>query len=572
MSENVKKNTEKMDAVEKDGKTMNITSQKLAVIITAAILALAIITLGVVSLVSAIVNDKGFDYLKSDLSKYIEFNGDYKNFEVNIDLAKARDIDVDVTILNMLCEDKPETTWHSGEYILSSHQIRPGDVVVIWYRGYILDNDGNPIEVDGMSNFGNESAAELEIGGNSFVPGFELDLVGVNTGDYNKFEKITSGSVKDGQVVYVSYSRLDFAEDNTSTQTSKTNVRIDLSDETIDEKYGQGFRDKLLSLVIGTKTDFNTKIGNKSVSYKDLTVSFATECESNPIKVECYFPYDYSNKELRNEDAIFEVYVEKVKSYYKETPEFTDEYLKGKIESGDLTVTLEDLEKHEGATLVEKYRAYATDLLDKIYEEEYVSYVEEAVWDYYESIAKAKKYPKIKVDEMYNSYLNELQDLYNTNQGQIYDSLTGQYKTYSTLGEYATAYFNLDKTQTWQEYLQSLSEKLVLERMVLYYLIRTENLVPNISVVEDEKAKIKQEYLDEYIAQYLDYYNKTEADYTAEEFEQLKADRANEIFSYYDDAHFEERAYYGILARELVKWPSVKTLDERRAYPVGENK
>ncbi len=75
------------------------------------------------------------------------------------------------------------------------------------------------------------------------------------------------------------------------------------------------------------------------------------------------------------------------------------------------------------------------------------------------------------------------------------------------------------------------------------------------------------EYLDAYVDQYLEYYGKSEDDYTAEEFEQMKAERAEEIFSYYDDAHFTERAYYNFAAETLIKWPTVKTLDDRRAYP-----
>lgn len=557
MSETIKKTVNNEEVKPK------LTEKKLAIIITASVLALAVLTLTIVLTVSAIVNDSGFDYLKSDLSKYVEFSEDYKNFEVNVDIAKPRDIDVDVTILNMICEDKDEKALYEGNYVTSAITITPGDVVLIWYRGYIFDENGDPVEVDGMSNFTGSSPAELEIGGNGFVPGFELDLVGVNTGDYNKFEKITSGKVNAEQVVYISYTLTEFGE--TTKKTTKSGVRVDLSSDSVDEIFGNNFKEKLCTLNVGDKIDYNTKIGDVSVSYNNLTVDFVTECESNPIMVECYFPYDYSKADLRNEDAVFEVYVEKVKVY--NTPEFNDEYLKKKIEDGDVTFTLDDLNEFEGATLVEKYRAYAENLMQDIYETQYDAYVESAIWSHYAKVAKAKKYPKIKVDEMYNSYVSELQDQFAANNGAIYDSTTGQYKTYETVEAYATAYFGLSSDQSWQDYIYSMAEQFVLERLVLYYIIRTENLVPTKDELNAEIEEIKKEYLDEYIAQYLEYNGKTEADYTEEEYKKFTEERAQEIFGYYDEAHFVERAYYSIAAKTMIKWPTVITLDEGSARP-----
>lgn len=558
-----------------------ISPKKLVIIITAAIVGLALLVLGIVSIVNYVKNDSGFNYLKSDLTKYIEFTGDYKNFDLNIDIAEPRDIDIDVTIINMLCEDKPAKPWLKES--TANFTIKPGDVVYIWYRGYLLDDEGNPIEVAGMSNFASSTPHALEIGSNGFVPGFELDLVGKKTGDSGKFEKITSGTGDSGSVAYVSFTKTTFKDDGTSNKTTGSSVRIDLSDTTVDEKYGEGFTEKIKSIIIGTKVEFKSKIDGKDVTYTDLTVDFVTNCEKDaekgPIKVNCYFPYDYSNNtDLRNEDAVFEVYIEKADFYYEEMPEFNDEYLKKKIEDKDIAVTVEKLEEYEGETLVDKYRAYAKELMQKIYEAEYDSLVETAIWEHYAEIAKVKKYPTSKVDETYFDYAGELQNLYMSNGGRIYNQYTGSYDTHDTFNAYANAYLGITSYSeyyyygetAWQYAVYDMAEDFVKERLILYYIMRYENIMPSKEALAEEVELIKDEYLEEYIDQYLENESKTEADYPGEKWDEFKAERAKEIFSYYDDAHFEERAYYSLAAEAIIEWPNVITLDERRAYPVEE--
>ena len=554
----------------------NLTPKKLAIIITASVVVLALLVLGIVLIVNYVKNDSGFNYLKSDLSKYIEFTDDYKNFELNIDIAEPRDIDIDVTILNMLCEDKPEKAWLKGSN--ANLTIKPGDVVYIWYRGYLVSDDGEKIEVDGMSNFGGSEPYALEIGGNGFIPGFELGLWGKNTHDGVKFEKITKGLAGDGSVVYVSFTKNVVDSEGKTVKTTGNSERIDLSDSSVDEKYGEGFVEKIKTLTIGSKVEFKTNIDGNEATYTDLVVDFVTNCEGDEdklLKVNCYFPYDYNNAELRNEDAVFEVYIEKADFYYETMPEFNDEYLNKKIEDKEISVTVEKLNEYEGETLVDKYRAYAKELMQKLYEAEYESLVNTAVWEYYAKIAKVKKYPVSKVDEVYYDYVNELYNLYTSNGGRIYNSYYGSYDTYDTFEKYANAYLGINSSSpyyyygdtAWQYEVYDMAEDFVRERLILYYVLRSENLLPSKETLKAEVEIIKQEYLDEYIAQYLENEDKTEEDYTEEEFEQFKDERAKEIFSYYDDAHFEERAYYGIATDTLITWPTVITLDQRSAYP-----
>ena len=559
------------------------STKKLAIVITAAIVALALLILGVVALVNFIKRDAGFSYTRSNLNKYITFTSDYKNFELNIDIAKPRyDLDIDISILNMLCDDKPSKAYLKGS--TANMKINPGDVVYIWYRGFLLDENGEPtIEVDGMSNFTQSSAHALEIGSNGFVPGFEYSLVGKKTGDSDKFEKITSGAVKDATVAYVSFTKQSFNADGTiNKSTTSSPERIELSDEKVDEKYGEGFLEQINKLLVGVKLEeFKTKINDKDVQYTDLKVDFVTTCEKDDVPtltVECYFPYDYSNTELRNEDAVFEVYIEKIDCYYVNTPVFDDDYLKKKIEDKDLAITLETLEEYEGESLVDKFRAYSKELLDTIYETEYKQLVEEAIWEHYSNISVVKKYPTIKVEEAYLNYENELRNLFLNNGGQIYNSYTGSYDSYTTLDTYANAYLGINSsseyyvygTEAWKYAILDMAESFVKERLVLFYVLRDSGIIPDKKAVAAEVEIIKQEYVEEYINQYLSNEKKTREDYTDAEWEKFKKDRTNEVLSYYDKSHFEERAYYGLTSHIIIEWPTVITLDNRRAYPVNQ--
>ena len=558
----------------------NLSVKKLAIIITASVVALVLLVLGIITTVNYIKNDEGFDYLKSNLDNYIEFTEDYRNFDLNIDIARPRPIDIDITILNMLREDKPTTAWLKGSR--ANLPIRAGDVVYIYYRGYLVDAEGNKTEKDGMCNFSDASPYGLEIGSNGFVPGFELNLAGHMTNDSVKFEKITSGSAANGTVAYVSYKKVTTNENNTTSTTTisaNTPKRIDYSAENIATLYGEGFLETVKGLTIGTPStgEFKTQVDGKDVTYTDITVQYVTNCEGegNFIEVSCYFPYDYGNADLNNKDAIFEVYVQYADFYYPMDAEvkFTDEYLTKKIEDGDLAVTVEKLNEYPGDTLVDKYRAYATELMDELYETEKKSMIESAIWERYSSIAKIKKYPTAKVDEIYYDYANEINNLYITNGGRIYNSYYGSYDTYDTLNAYANAYLGIDSYSEWYAYgetawqysLYDMAKDFVKERLVLYYVMREANILPTKDQLAEKVETIKQEYLDEYIQQYLDNEGKTKDDYTAEEWEKFEKLRALEIFSYYDENHFEERAYYTFAAETLITWPNVKTLDDPAA-------
>ncbi|MBR4835541.1 MAG: FKBP-type peptidyl-prolyl cis-trans isomerase [Clostridia bacterium] len=565
MSENKKIKTPETNK-ENTAKKFNISESKLALVITAGILVLAILVSSIIALISAIRNDAWFNYLKSDLDKYVEVNGDYKDFTVNLDIAKPKDIEVDVAVMSLRNSNKDSAKWReitSG----SKFTLGVGDAVDIYYRGYLLDEDGKEIVVDGMSNFGDANPYTLVLGSGSFVPGFELNMVGLNIEDTNIFTTIKEGKPFVNQIAYVSYTRT--IDGDANSKVTVTNARIDLSRDDIDAEYGENFKSTILGLDIGTKVSLPSKLDGKDYFYTDLVVNFVTVCETKHFTVECYFPYDYTKENLRNETAYFEVYVNKVVDY-TDVPEFDDEFINKLTQEEKLGVTLDVLNTFEGANLVEKYYAYANKTLMDAYEEEYKTLLREEIVAYYRTVFKGVKYPASKVEEIYNEYYASVSDSYNTNGGKITNSY-GSSTTYDTLDKYAVAYLGLQTGTNWKNYLISLAQDAVKERYMMFYILRAENLIPSDADFEKKVTEVTNTIVDEYVEYCMNYEGKTKDSFKTEaEYQEYYNNCRKQVLANYDKTYFEESAYFEILMESATKWPKVVTLDERRAYPVSK--
>ncbi len=543
-------------------------------IVTSALLAVAFI----VGLIFIIIDhtkkeeDKNFDYLSSDLSKYISIDQAlYKDYKVNLTIAKPREIDTDVAVLNLLASKKGAVL-HNG-VAQESGTITPGDVVNIFYRGYLIGANGEEVYVDNMCNFastdssGNYVYASLEIGSNKFVPGFEVNLSGVEFSAANKFVRITEGNVSADQVVYISYTKVP---DGSTADKDKTKIsaeRVVLADgkEKIDAKYGDGFYDKLLTLTVGAKdgVTFEGTVSGKKYNYSSLKVDFATTCEKegNYILVDCYFPYDYGMTNLNNKDARFEVYIQSVVEY--EEQKLTNEFVEENLGKDDFGVTAEDLAAFEGDR-VSQLRQHVKKLLDDEYNEIYRTKLEEAMWEHYhnENVSVVSKYPASKVDSIYNEYYNDVLYQFEQSGGVISDAL-GTSKTCETVDEYAIIYLGLEyaENKDWRSVLRSMSEGLVKERLILYYIMRNENIVPTAQEHAAKKVEVEKEYFDEYILQYCTEYNIDKSTYSEDAWAEFEADRYKELHDYYDSAYFDEVTYYELALDAFLQWPTVTTLD-----------
>ena len=91
------------------------------------------IVIAIFAIIDYVKRDPNFDYLTSNLDRYVYLSEeDYKGYEMKLDIAKPRDIDVDVVMLNLLAANAklPESGDGAGYYTtntkirLTSFQLR----------------------------------------------------------------------------------------------------------------------------------------------------------------------------------------------------------------------------------------------------------------------------------------------------------------------------------------------------------------------------------------------------------------------------------------------------------------
>ena len=111
---NVKKPEVKKPVAKKDEEVRGIkklfSEKNLAIVITAIALVAILAVGGLIALIRYIVRDEGFDYEKSNLSKYIEFTQDHKNFTVDIEPKTVKGVQYLVTSIDGVQLNSTKTT------------------------------------------------------------------------------------------------------------------------------------------------------------------------------------------------------------------------------------------------------------------------------------------------------------------------------------------------------------------------------------------------------------------------------------------------------------------------------
>ena len=564
------------------GKLLDRLSGKAKKIIVIALIVAILVGAGVPIIVSIVRNHRinSFDYIKSDLSEYVDFPATlYKDYPLLLGIAKPHSknpdgtgvSDVEIAILSMLAEDKGGKT--IGGMTSSSTELCVGDDVYIWYRGFVI-KDGKEVDVTSLMNFYKDEAnvrAEsnaLTLGEGTFgVAGIEGAMIGLNTGDYQKFEKITEGEVKASQVVYISCERIPVGGSAADKQTGSC-VRIDLQDPENSQ-----WVPILEGAAIGSEVDdLRITVDGTEYDYSKVKVEFATECESSSkvLTLEGYAPYDYSITQLQNETIYVDIYfagVQKRNDWHnKGLTEYTldfdwnDEYISSKLEDEELLITREELDKYDGASLTEKYEAYVLEKIWDNYEENLKQMTETVMWQYYLDRAVIKEYPKLKVDAVYKEYYDDVIYQYEKSGGQIYNIYTGENEVCANIDEYAIIYLSLqyEEDKDWKAHLTRLSESLIAERLVMFYIMQAEELTPTAAEFNEKFEALKQEYLDEYIKQ-----DSTDTSkFTEEEYKEYVEECKEKLFDYYDDDYFTELTYYELVVTDMIRYAKVYTLDD----------
>ncbi len=482
---------------------------------------------------------KPTDFMTADLSKYITIKAEaYHDFPVNIKLPEEREGGVERLIMQLLYKNRPTDALYDGLMTLNQ-TIEVGDTVKILFRGYTVDENGVETEISNSSVLTASSYSSVNIGQLSYIEGFEEGLIGVNPKNYPKYKKITSGTVSEGDVIYLTYTRTD-SEENT---TKKTSERIELSKEWIDERYGEGFAAHFIGKTIGEKmTDKVTfKLDGKDVTYSEMTVVYATQCEDNPLTVEVYFPEDYSDVSLRGTVAYFDMYIDGVYKY--DTPEFDEKFI-----TETLKVTEADLEGYEGDNIVEKYTAKLTEEYKASVVERRNALIEIEFWKYVEDKAVIHSFPEYEVNSLYDNYVAELELYY-----QSYSSY------YSTLEAFAKAYYGLSSSESYEDYLREMAEETVAQQLMFYAMIRQEGFVPSESEYAELYEEKVQERVDYHCENSSTYIEALEACKTEEEREAKLAEIREEVLANYGDAYFEESVYYEYGLEKLLGFAKIGT-------------
>ena len=208
-------------------------------------------------------------------------------------------------------------------------------------------------------------------------------------------------------------------------------------------------------------------VGVRIEDYKDL---------EGPLTVTVKLPYDYADSSLANKD----VYADIVFSGYVDytAPALTDEPITEKIKP-DFS-----LDEYEGSTLAEKYKSYLMSELYAKYQTDRATLIEDTVWEYITDKMTVKKLPKGSVKARYREICEAVASLYELSGGGV------------TFDEYARAYFGLQSDTDIDEYVMSLAERSEAEKILFYYIIRSEDWTPS----EEEFRALYNKEVDEYVS------------------------------------------------------------------------
>lgn len=535
MAKNIKDITVRNEAATTEKK---LSKKGLITLIVASVLLLAI-AVGVA--VGIIVSRKEFNYEKRNLDKYVDVPEElFKSFNVTVNIPEITEKDVLEEIYKLQCAKK--ITPDGPVYSKPNVTISAGDVAHIYYRGYTMEN-GIKTYFDGGCNF-NSTAHVLEIGSGSFISGFESGLIGKNQQDYETIEVKRSGRIASGDIITIKYSVI---RDNNTIFNNQT-VTIDLGDPDVDQRWGEGFSAYFIGKMIDADAVIDTDerlivptvcegYSGQDVYHSVTILSACTveESEKDTLVVEAKFPHDYSEESLRGKTAYFEVYIKGVDDYG--VYEFDDRFI-----TEELKVKAEDMSAYAGDTLVEKYKSYILDELQKERESKIKLIVEESFWEQAMAATVVKKLPRREVDKMYDNMYVQLVSMFETE---------GKNTAYANdFDGFARAFMNLSSSADWKEHLLKNAEEAVKEKLVFYSFVQKENHTPT----EEEYNAIYETIFADHLQDYLDYYKITPE---SENYERQLEEAKREVRTTYGEAYFHELVMYDFVMTEIISRANV---------------
>lgn len=480
-----------------------------------------------------------YDYFAEDLSQYISLDeSDYKGYKLTVKMTEVTDELVAEYIMYTLCQHRIDEPTSLGK----STPLSVGDVLEAWCRSYIIDENGKEIELDvsagelGKSGVGD---TKITIGEGKLPIGAESALVGIVIADYPEMSEVAlkAGDViGEDDVLYISYSVTTPAG-----KKSYTNVRVDLSRTDLDSEFGEGFRAALLGKAMtedGTLASFTALGKDGRYVYDGVKIAYAYPKDAKCITVAGKLPHGYSDYDLACETVYYDIFPEYFTAY--EVPE-----LDAKFINETLKLTDEMLAEYEGADTVEKYRAYVRAELTRQHEEELRAIGEEAMWYHYNDAAKVISYPNDAVMAIYTKNITEIELLWESYRDQ-----------YSTLDAFVYAYFSISTGSDWRAALRSDAEAEVKEKLVFYYIIRKENLIPT----EEKYRELFETIFDDFVVYYMD--DKTAEDYDSiDAYNAARAEAETTVMEYYGEEFFRHQVYYDYALDTLLDFAELEIIN-----------
>ncbi len=525
--------------------------------VSLSVLLVAAVVLGTV----LYLTNRPFNYYKEDISKYITLDFDaYKNYTVDMKIDAVTEQAIDERINQILNANKPDTALNNGKADRNT-EIKVGDTVTIFYRGYYFDENNQRVEFDGGCNVqyasGKVLPDTLTIGSGAFFSGFETSLIGKIPDQYANLTPVTEGVIAEGDVVYVQMSAI--LPGNRSFQ-NKT-VRIDLSDPDLEKEWGVGFKEFLVNrelrqVVKSAEFELPEAVdGQNLVYYTNIKPMFrsADENDMEPIVVEAYCPIDYTNApELAGKTVYFDVYVRGTVHY--DTPTLTEDFIRNTLKLDDKA-----LEKFEGEDIFAKFRSYVREELMEGYNngssvimgyrDLYESLLDDLIWEKLNKITKIIKIPKRAIQPVYQENLDSLIADY-----EYYKDTYG----YSSVEDYIIEAMGAKTLEEADEMLWYLSANTVKEKMVIFLIAKQEGLMAEEATLKAEAeeifAEVVQYYIDSY---YADKFAKYE---TEEEYNKAYNELATTLREQFSEDMLIENAIYDRVFEFLRSKPTVNLI------------
>ena len=389
--------------------------------------------------------------------------------------------------------------------------IQYGDTVKLYYHGEVnMGTTEAPewVEFIGGSNFG-DKLHSLVIGSNSFIPGFEDALIGLDPADCGSVEDA------DGTVVYISYS-YSYTDENNTTRVGSRVDRVDLAKNAAGEyiapsRYSVALRDALSLLgageyvaVDGVNAEFVESFDlNGDFAAEELTLSaikVTSRVTERLLEIKVGFPSDYGEP-LSGRDARWIIMIESLErpelsaldyTLVSQTIGITYETVKGYglLSADEIAAIGEDTEKQEAAVM-----AHFEACILLAMEESRRDSIKEMLWDafseYIVDAVTVKAYPEASKTAYMEMFRAEAEATYQ------------QYSYYfASFAEFLMAYYGTEyfpDAESIDVGFAAMAELQLRYEMAIYHIADAEGLM-----MDEAEADA---YIEKTIEELLDYYN-----------------------------------------------------------------